>query len=207
MLIRDVIKLAVEGELNQLAVKDEKATVIGFINMGILEIFKRFDLYRKEAIFTVLDGVSTYTLDGEDVNVTMDMSDHEFLMVKEAFDSLADELTLNDRKDKEGISTPSYNVVKIGEDVEVGEVITITYQATPNFRVEEKDILPIPPQFLEALLHYIGYRGHGSLKGEETPESNSHYRRFNASCNKIKTLGLQNEDELASDSFEQRGFA
>ena len=52
------------------------------------------------------------------------------------------------------------------------------------------DELDIPEQYIEPLLHYMGYRAHGSMDGNIQTESNTHYMRFEASCNKLKELGV-----------------
>ena len=201
MIISQAIDLMAEAELKQLSVKTDKVAVRGFINSGILELYKRFNLWEAEAVITMVDGKLIYTLDGTDVDVAMDLSDHEFLMVEGAFEETGEQMTLNDEKDAYGAATPKYNTLEIVEVV-VGGLISVIYRAAPVFLTHEKAVIPLPPQFNEALFNYVGYRGHGSVKGDIKSENNTHYMRFEASCERIKKEGLYNQDDLVSYKFD-----
>lgn len=206
MLISEVIDLAKEAELKQLSIKDNKPAIIGFINMGVLELYKRFNLSQDEAIITVVDAKTVYTLEEADPDVDITLTDHDFLFVSEVYDETGDLLTLNDEKDPYSLTTPKYNQLEIAT-ISVGAQYSVIYRSAPKFSTNEKAVLPLPPQFLEALLHYIGWRGHGSVKGDIKSENNTHYTRFDNSCKRILTNGLINQDDLVSNNFETRGFA
>ena len=73
--------------------------------------------------------------------------------------------------------------------------ISVIYKPAPTWLVyiDETSLtqkIPIPPQLIEPLLHYIGYRAHGSMDGNIKAENNTHYMRFVASCDRIEQLGL-----------------
>jgi len=205
MDVSTAIDLLADAELKQLAVKDDKNAVLGFINSGILEIYKRFNLWEEEAIVNMTTGVTTYLLDGTDVNVTMDLSDHEFLMVEAVYAEDGLLMTLNDEQDVYGASTPKYNRLEVFQETN-GETLSVIYRAAPIFLTNEKASIGLPPQFNEALFNYVGYRGHGSVKGDIKSENNTHYMRFEQSCKRIKLEGLYNQDDLVAYKFEDRGF-
>lgn len=210
MIISTAIDLLVESELKQLSVKNDKTAIRGFINSGILEIYKRFNLWEVEAVITMVAGTQLYTLDGNDSNVSIDLSDHDFLMIEEVWlvsdDDLDDKkLSLNDKLDKDGVLTPKYNQVNVTTEIDT-RLLTVIYRASPKFLTNEKADIPLPPQFNEALFNYVGYRGHGSVKGDIKSENNTHYMRFEASCSRVKLEGLYNQDTLASNKFDSRGF-
>jgi hypothetical protein len=54
----------------------------------------------------------------------------------------------------------------------------------------------------EALLHYVGYRAHGSYDADIKTENNTHYMRFEASCKKLKDLGYA--PAVAIDKIDTR---
>lgn len=204
----EAIELVKESELKQLSVKNDKKVILGFLNMGILEIHKRFVLWQAEATITMATGVTSYKLDGTDPNVTIDLSDHELLMVDEAFDYDGEPLSINDENDELSLATPQYNVIEMRPD-SVTDAVTISliYRGAPKFLTHEKAIIPLPPQFYEALFHYVGFRGHGSQKtGEAQLADNTHYKRFDNSCKRIKFEGLYTEDSMESTKFDDRGF-
>ena len=61
MTIRQVIDLAKASELTGLPVASKDETVLGFINLGVLELYKRFTLRVEEWIIALEDGQSYYT--------------------------------------------------------------------------------------------------------------------------------------------------
>lgn len=205
MLISDAIALLKSAELKQLSVKNNDKAIMGFINFGILELYKRFNLWEKEFLITQVTDVLIYDLDGTDLNVTMDLTDHQFMMVERMFDEDDFQMVLNDDTDKESIITPRYNQVEFTKTLDDTEISGI-YRAAPVFLDNEKDTIPLPPQFFEALFHYVGYRGHGSVKGDIKSENNSHYMRFEKSCDRVKYDGLFIQDDLVSSKFVDRGF-
>lgn len=218
MIVSDAIELLRSSELKQVSLKDSKPTVLGFINLAVLEIYKRFNLWESEAIITIADGVVLYKLDGVDTNVAIDLSDHSLLMVEKVFldasddDEEDEELILNNDKNDDSIFTPQYHQIKINTPVVdetpyiVGDTMTVVYRSSPKFLTNETQEIPIPPQFIEALFHYVGFKGHGSIKSDVKGENNTHYLRFVASCNLIKSEGLFVQDSLTSSKFEDRGF-
>ncbi|NOQ48130.1 MAG: hypothetical protein GQ576_03170, partial [Methanococcoides sp.] len=149
--------------------------------MGILEIYKRFNLWEAEAVITMADGVLLYKLDGLDANVAIDLSDHVLLMIEEVYEETGEKMVLNDELDPYSVSTPQYHQIEVVEEV-IGQTMGVIYRAAPLFLTNEKQELPIPPQFIEALFHYVGFKGHGSIKSDIRGENNTHYIRFEASC-------------------------
>lgn len=204
MLVSEAIDIIVGAELKQLAVKDDKPAIINYINLGILELYKRFDIYTEEAIITLVNGTTSYTLNGLDDNVSMG-NDHEFMTITSCVDQDGEPVTINDTNDLFGVETVNYNKLKF-KSSNISTTVIAEYRAAPSFVLHEKANIPLPPQMFEALFHYVGYRGHGAVKGDIKSENNTHYMRFNQSCKRISIEGLVNKEELSSNSFTLRGF-
>jgi len=204
MLISEVIETAQAVELKQLPMVADEAEIIRYINLGLLELYKRFSLKTEDAIITLQDNVSTYTLDGVDENVVMSSTD-ALLTILEVYDGDDEQLTVNKYNDATGVMTPSYNVIKVPTVVQ-DAILTVHYRAAPPFVVLAAETLRLPPQLLEALLHYVGYKGHSSIKGGIKDENNTHYIRFDASCKRAIAEGLIIADDISSESFDLRGF-
>ena len=68
--------------------------------------------------------------------------------------------------------------------------------------------LDLPDQMIEALLHYIGYRAHGAMDANIQTESNTHYMRFEASCTKLRELGvgIAPDDVSMNSRISMKGF-
>jgi len=204
MLVKELISLAKNGELKQLSVKDDFSTVLGYINLGILELHKRFDLKTEEAIITLTQGKTKYSLSCNSDYVNLE-SDSELLKVLHCYDEFGNEISINDENDPLGIMLPEYDCVEV-PNVNEGEVLSIIYKSSPRFLENPTDKVPIAPQLIEALLHYIGYRGHGSVTGDVKFENNTHYIRFDKSCRNVRIFELDEFDDLSSTKFEDRGF-
>jgi len=211
MTAQDVINLAKNSELKQLAVQNDDLAVLGYLNLGLLELYKRFPLEEAEAIITLRDGKTSYKLDGTDPDVSMNTAKEllviagVFTTIKEGNETWVVELTINDESDMSGVDTPSFNTIEVPA-VKTGARISVIYRVTPAFLTSLTDILPLPPQLLEALLHYIGYRGHGSVKGGINAEDQSHYIRFENSCKRVLLEGLITTEDLISKKFYNKGF-
>ena len=216
MIISEAIDLLQETELKQLKLKVDKAVVTGFLNSAILAIYKRFNLWEAEASITIAAATTLYDLDGVDANVTIDLSDHQFLFTEEVW-LIADEtyeedekLTINDRRAINGVHTPKFNRIRISNHDDTvlltDRVLKVIYRGAPLSLTNEKAVIPLPPQFQEPLFHYVGFRAHGSVKGDEKSENNTHFRRFEKSCDRIVFDGLYNQDSMTSVKFDDSGM-
>lgn len=206
MLVKNFIQLAMDVELNNLASKTNKDAVKGFIYLGLLALHKRFDLVQECAVITLREGVYSYALEGNDKNVVLSNDKFSVMKVQEA-QMCGKPVPINDRHKKNSIGTPRYNVVEVPECmVKEGEKLYVVYRAAPKDFVNETDQLPIPPQMIEALLHYVGYRGHAAVNGSLQGDNNTHYIRFENSCKNLEKDGLYNYKPLSSNKFEKRGF-
>ena len=205
MNVSEAIEILSKSELKQLNLSEDKEAIIGYINMGIIEIHKRFNLWEETATVTMVAGVNKYTISPDDTNVALDNVDHEFIMITSIFDKEDEKIEINLQKSDYKIKIPRYNVIKIGVPV-AGDTLKVNYKAAPKFLTFEKQPIPLPPQYFEALFHYVGYRAHASVDGDIKAENNTHFMRFDQSCKRIAIQGLQNEDSMQIFKLEERGF-
>jgi len=218
MTVREVILLARTGELLQLSptIRDSDDFVVGAINLGLVEIYKRFTLRTDEAIVTLKNGKTVYKLDGTDPDVQMGDSKYMYLVAAyedgdDTSDYTTDDVSLpiNVEDDLYSINTITYNSIQVPLIIE-GAIISCIYASQP-FKATTADLdaeIDLPDQFIECLLHYVGYRGQGAMDANIQAESNTHYMRFEAACNKVKELGVGiTGDDLNMDArINTRGF-
>lgn len=188
MTAQNVIDYAKYGELKQLAIKDDVPAVLSYINLAIIEVYKRFNLKISEEIVTLSENITEYTMPGD------------FMLLSAVYDENGEMLPINDEDDPYSILTPSYNTIQVPNAAD-GASLSVMYKPEPTFIVNVTDVVPIPIQVLECLLHYIGYRGHGSVSGDLKTENNSHYMRFEASVQRVYDLGLITVDTVPT-SFQ-----
>lgn len=216
MTANEVIALARVGELSKLsvAIKDDNTVLFGFINLGLVELYKRFPLKNDEAIVTLRDGKTIYKLDGTDPDVSMG---EPFMYLLGAYEDGTDNdfsasalsLPINEEDNIYSVNSISYNSIQIPL-VTTGAYISLIYVAKPTkvTALTLNEELDLPDQMIEALLHYIGYRAHGAMDANIQTESNTHYMRFEASCNKLKELGvgIAPDDVSMNNRISMKGF-
>lgn len=207
MLASEAITLLRSSELKQLKVGEDDVAVLGFLNLAILELHKRFILIQEDAVITQATGVTKYALKEADVNVDIDLSDHELLIVEKIYDEEDLPYILNGGKDEDHLKISPYDTIKVAADSVVdGYIMNVEYRGTPKFMAVDTEVIAIPPQFYEAMFIYVAYKAHLSIKAGLKDENNTYFIRFEASCNRIILEGLFPQDDLHSTKFESNVF-
>ena len=178
------------GELRSLAIKDDTVAIVSYINVGLIDLYGRFSLSRGEQIIDQIDGTSMYSLNTD------------CMVVEAAYREDGTEIPINVDGDATSLFTPSYNTIQI-PNATTGTQISILYVQNPvEMDGEAEDILTtsvlLPAQLMTPLLHYIGYRAHGSMNGDIKAENNTHLMRYEASVKRVKELGLIRMDVVPS---------
>lgn len=215
MTVQNLIDVARSGELRNLGVRNEPTAILSFMNLGLIELYKRFPLSVEEAVISLQNDKVTYKLDGTDPDVSMSGTG-AFMWAVSAYEEVSlttneievVEVPINEEDNTKSINTISYNQIQIPTTI-TGAYISVIYVAAPKWYTEAdlSDEVPVPPQMVEALLHYIGYRAHGAVDGNIQEENSTHYTRFEASCNRIIQQGMLTGDDMSmKKKFEVRGF-
>lgn len=190
MTVQQVIDLAAGGELKTLAVRTDTNAVIGYINLGLIELYKRFTLELKEHIVELVDGQDIYTLPSDCMYIVAAYGE-----VDAELGEQTNQLPVNVEDNPLSVNTVSWKQVQIPLSSD-NNYVSLVYVAAPTYVINAEETLELPPQLLEALLHYIGYRAHGSINGNVDGENNTHYQRFELSCQRVQQLGLLTADDL-----------
>ena len=203
MTVRQVIDLAKASELTGLPAASKDETVLGFINLGVLELYKRFTLSVEEWVIALEDGQSYYT------------APEDFMWIIAAYgevgmDSVQEVnvLPVNEEDNPLSINTVGWNKVQVPLSV-TGAYVSIIYAATPEvYSVTDMDkTVNIPPQMIEALLAYIGWRANSTIDTGIQTEDTVWYNRFESSCSRLEVKGFINaNDVVMTNRLNMRGF-
>ena len=203
MTIRQVIDLAKASELTGLPAASKDEIVLGFINLGVLELYKRFTLKVEEWIVALEDGQSYYT------------APEDFMWIIAAYGEVGSDsveqvniLPVNEEDNPLSINTVGWNKIQVPLSV-TGAYISVTYAATPkHYSIADiDDTIDIPPQMVEALLAYIGWRANSTIDTGVQTEDTVWYNRFENSCNRLLVQGFVNaNDMIMTDRLSKRGF-
>jgi hypothetical protein len=203
MTVNALINMAVNGELKNLAIKDDTEAILGYLNLGLIELYKRFPLNVKEYVIELQDGVEIYTMPSDYMWVVAAYDE-----VPEGSSDIVAEIAINEEDNPASLNTVSWNQVQIPVTV-TGAYVSVIYVAAPATLTTDdlEGDLPVPPQLIEALLHYVGYRGHGSVDGNIQGENNTHYQRFEISCDRVVKEGMYTSDDMQTkDKFLANGW-
>ena len=210
MTVQQIIDMAKAGELKNLVLDTD--TILAALNLGIIELYKRFPLRVEEAIVSLDGSKQYYKMDGTDPDVDMP-TDAPYMWIVSAYGEVptdsgvsVNELPINDEDNPLSINTVNWYTIQIPMSID-NETISLIYVAAPALLTiaDLSKTLPIPPQLYEALLHYVGYRAHGALDGNIQAENSTHYQRFEASCQRAKESGMYTTDSMEMNR-DMKGF-
>ena len=203
MTIRQVIDLAKSSELTGLPVASKDETVLGFINLGVLELYKRFTLKVEEWLVALEDDKSYYT------------APEDFMWIIAAYGEVGSDsieqvniLPVNEEDNPLSINTVGWNKIQVPLSV-TGAYISVIYAATPKHygAADISNTIDIPPQMMEALLAYIGWRANSTIDTGVQTEDSVWYRRFEDSCSRVEIKGFTNaNDMIMTNRLSLRGF-
>lgn len=204
MKLKTFISTVQKTVLKQLAINADTSVVVSLVNLGLIELYKRFPLSTDEFVFKVLEDQSYYE------------TPEDFMWLVTAYGEIPEgrpdyssgTLAVNDEDNPNSINTVGYNMIQVPSHMK-GKYISVIYAKAPA-EMDEADldaVIKIPPQLVEALVFYVGYMGQSSLKQTTQEEDSVLYRRFEASCAKVTTEGMLTRDSVEMrNRINDRGF-
>lgn len=214
MTIQEAIDFAKRGKLKNSNIVNDDAAILVALNLGIVELYKRFPLQVDEAIISLRDAKTEYKLDGTDADVSMP-SNSQFMWAVAAYQEVEDaidetkittkQIPINEEENPLSIQTVAWNAVQVPV-VNAGAYISIIYVAVPKLITADNlnATLPLPPQMLEPLMEYMCYQANSTLDAEI--DTDKYYQRFEASCSKVELRGMITSDDLDMLGRDLKGF-
>lgn len=203
MTVRQIIDLARSSELNGLKVGDKDDIVLGWINLGVLELYKRYQLKMSEHIITLVEGTDIYAMPNDYMWLVAAYGEVDIRST-----DTVNQLPVNEEDNPLSVNTSGWNKVQIPLAIG-GSYISIIYVASPEVYVlaNLEAVVDIPPQMIEALLAYIGYKANATIDSGIQTEDNAWYQRFENSCAKLREYSMMNSDDMYMNSrLGLRGF-
>lgn len=203
MQVQQVINLAKDSELKNLHVGGDEV-VLSYLNMGLIELYKRFALQVNEHVVNLEDEVEIY-----------DMPD-DFMWLVTAYGEVPEDdktsfvniLPINEEDNPLSVNMVNWYQVQIPLAL-TGEYVSLIYRAAPPYltTADLSNRIPIPVQMIEPLTTYMGYKAHASLDANVQDENNTYYQRFEIACERIQKEGMFTSDDLSMDErLKSRGF-
>ena len=196
MLLQDIINTAKYSELNGLAVANQTETIVSFINLGLIELYKEFALHTEEHIISLQDNVTIYDLPADFMYLVAAYGE-----VPKGSDRLSNILPVNVEDDVFSINTISYNQVQVPLAF-TGEYVSLIYVRKPVMLTladlgEEVDI---PDQLLTPLLNFVAFKARSAVEPTMEGGDSVYWTRFANSVKRVKELGIG----IAPDDYEMK---
>lgn len=205
MILQDIVNAAKYSELSSTALKDNTDAIITFINLGMLELYKRFPIKTREATYNVGSTTSLYSLPPNFMYPIAVYGEN-----KEGDLDAEIKIPINEDGNDQSIFFPNHYQVQVPSAIE-GSKVSVIYVSKPDsYTVDSlSSEVELPETLVEALLHYVGYKAHLGIRGDGQAENNAHYIRFDASCKKARELGVAYpvDSYKMGDRLKDRGFA
>lgn len=221
MKVSDVIATARSCELSNLSTSSfTDSRIIQFINLGIIELSKRFIISTKAEKIKTSVYTSMYTLRSPDVIGILEIYDKtgralvsQVLSDDEDYDyKLINNTTFLYRHKSDYKSTEEVNPITGIEILqytqEPDNELMVIYSAVADLLVNTTDELTIPLVFMDPLVAYIGYKASHSITQAQSGggENMASLAKFEASCRLLENSVYVGQTNLMSKSIQSKGF-
>lgn len=194
--------------------------LISFMNLGIIELSKRFRLATKVETIQTSMYTHIYTLRHSDVINILDIIDStgKSLIPQRTSDSESYDYKLMSnnsfllKRKFDYVDSITHTKVKGGELEDLQEVqapdlsLVVVYSAIADLVADKEDDLPIPELFIEALMSYVGYKLYRSLGVNGQNDSSEKWKVFEYCCSLVTNSSFAGNDAILGNSVQSKGF-
>ena len=221
MKVSQFISMVRDNELSNMSATgftDQK--IMNSINLGIIELSKRFRLATKAESIRTSPYTHMYSLRNTDVINIIEIYDSKgkTLVPQQVLDDedydyrllSSNSFLLKRKVDYDvGITYTKYksdqveNIQKI--DVPDFELMVV-YSAIAEPIETVEDNLTIPILFVDALMAYVGYKATSTLGANATTDNNNTWKRFEYCCSLISNSSYASDEAIVLNSIQSKGF-
>lgn len=194
MIVRDIIRL-VKLKLGNLALTRDEESILVLINLGVSELYRRFNLAIKSETIPTNSNLSLYELRNEDVLLLLGVYNH-----------LGKELR---QLDTIGDNEYDYKIVNYRSFIlrkPVDGYVYALYKGSPIPLKDENDMVDLPVAMIDALLAYISHIGHSTINKDNMNEASMWYQRFETACQLLDMQGYKIPLHIETLPIQAKGF-
>ena len=221
MKVSQFLSIVRDSELSNLSSNsftDDK--LISFMNLGIIELSKRFRLATKVETIQTSMYTHIYTLRHSDVINILDIIDStgKSLIPQRTSDSESYDYKLMSnnsfllKRKFDYVDSITHTKVKGGELEDLQEVqapdlsLVVVYSAIADLITDKEDDLPIPELFIEVLMSYVGYKAYRTLGVNGQNDSSEKWKVFEYCCSLVTNSSFAGNDVILGNSVQSKGF-
>ena len=221
MKVSQFISMVRDNELSNISATgftDQR--IINNMNLGIIELSKRFRLATKVESIRTSPYTHMYSLRHTDVINILEIYDSKgkTLVPQQVLDDedydyrlLSSNSFLLKRKiDYDvGITYTKYKIDQV-ENIQKIDVpdfeLMVVYSAVADPIESVEDKLTIPVLFVDALMAYVGYKAASTLGANATTDNNNTWKRFEYCCSLISNSSYASDEAIVLNSIQSKGF-
>lgn len=206
MRLTEIIDVLKTTELKQIVVGEDDAQVYSLLNLALIDVYARLAILQEEQVINIVAGQTRYTLIPESQKVLQAYYRDTDKGV--AGDDQYCEVPLNDINCNESVFTPQPYTLHV-PNPKAGRIYSLMHLVAPPYITTsniDSLMFNVPPQLLECITNYAGYRAYKSMNGDEATEISSLYNAYERSVNNVLKRGLVNNGMLTNLKGNQRGF-
>jgi len=209
MLVSDFISLVKEGSLSQTTVSE--ASIIKFINIGLIELFSKFNLSNTTEVITLVEGTDEYALPDDFISVISITTSGQYfrdnLGVITPILTTTFDVPVNVQGDYNSVFINSKLLLTVPLQV-TGQTYTLVYRASPATVTDQTldEELEILPQYLEPLMLYVTYLGFMQNGGGTPTDTNLYLSRYKDAIQELINTGSYQSQYTLDNKFYDRGF-
>lgn len=209
MIVSDFISLVKDGSLHQTTITE--ASIIKFINIGLIELFSKFNLSNPTEVITLVEGTDEYTLPTNFISTISITTSGEYF--RDNFGVITPiqedvfEVPVNVQRDFNSVFINSKGILTVPLQV-TGQTYTLVYRASPVIVTNQSlnTELEILPQYLEPLMLYVTYLGFMQNGGGTATDTNLYLSRYKAAVQELINTGSYQSQYSLDNKFYNRGF-
>lgn len=196
MLVSELLPL-VKTRLDSLVLAQNDSVLLSFINLGIAELYRRFNLSIKSETITCNFDSALYELRNDDV-----------LMLLTVYNKFGKELKQSDVLDSLAYDFKILNYRSFVLRKPFDGYLFAVYKAAPTLLKDKDDEVDLPIAMISALLDYCAYMGHSTVQsnGQNAREFGLHLQLFESSCQQLENQGYRVPINTESVAIQARGF-
>lgn len=180
---------------NTTEVAKAEEQILSYINLGILELNKRFNISVEAEIVKTNPIVNVYSLRNDNIAKIINVYDPSGYELR--FPSV--------------VNVDDYDIKEIGYLTFMmkeprDEELAFVYNAVPDEAVSVDDEVKLPSVMLEALLNYVGQRAYSSVGGNRQQDHTLYVNKFEQSCKVLEDHGYFKGNDLMSKNVLEKGF-
>ena len=194
MIVQDIISL-IQIRSQHLAIAKNDSALIHFINLGMEELYRRFNLSIKSETVSVNRDRALYELSNEDVQMLLALYQNTGIEMRQSdvLDSMSYDYKI--------VNYRSFILRKPFE----GYVYAV-YKASPVMLRDVSDKVKLPGAMLPALLSYILYMSHDVINRDNKMESSVFYRVYERQCQELVSQGFTVPLNTESVAIQAKGY-